>query len=70
MLVAALEAMGVEVWEPFARNNQINRAGPGWAYRIGQADLHDVRDADEGVRQIGAILHAKAVSPTAGRVCD
>ena len=45
-LVAALEAMGVEVWEPFARNNQIDRAGPGWAYRIGQADLHDVRDAD------------------------
>ena len=24
----------------------------------------------KGVRQIGAILHAKAVSPTAGRVCD
>ena len=45
-LVAALEAMGVQVWEPFARNNQIDRAGPGWAYRIGQADLHDVRDAD------------------------
>ena len=26
--------------------------------------------AGKGVRQIGAILHAKAVSPTAGRVCD
>ena len=24
----------------------------------------------EGIRQIGAILHAKAVSATAGRVCD
>ena len=45
-LVAALEAMGAEVWEPFARNNQIDRASPGWAYRIGQADLRDVRDAD------------------------
>ena len=45
-LVAALEALGVEVWEPFARNNQIDRASPGWAYRIGQADLRDVRDAD------------------------
>ena len=45
-LVAALEAMGAEVWEPFARNNQIDRASRGWAYRIGQADLHDVRDAD------------------------
>ena len=45
-LVAALEALGAEVWEPFARNNQIDRASPGWAYRIGQADLRDVRDAD------------------------
>ena len=24
----------------------------------------------KGVRQIGAILHAKAMSATAGRVCD
>ncbi len=45
-LAAALEAAGAEVWEPFARNNQIDRASPGWAYRIGQADLRDVRDAD------------------------
>lgn len=45
-LVSALEALGAEVWEPFARNNQVDRAEPGWAYRIGQADLRDVRDAD------------------------
>ncbi len=45
-LVAALEAMGAEVWEPFARNNQIDRTVPGWAYRIGQDDLRDVREAD------------------------
>ena len=45
-LVRALEALGAEVWEPFARNNQVDRAAPGWAYRIGQADLRDVRDAD------------------------
>ena len=45
-LVAALEATGAEVWEPFARNNQIDRASPGWASRIGQADLRDMRDAD------------------------
>ena len=45
-LVAALEALGAEVWEPFARNNQIDKAIAGWAYRIGQADLRDVRDAD------------------------
>ena len=45
-LAAALTAAGAEVWEPFARNNQIDRASAGWAYRIGQADLRDVRDAD------------------------
>ena len=45
-LVAALESVGAEVWEPFARNNQIDRASPNWAYQIGQADLRDVRKAD------------------------
>ena len=45
-LVAALEALGAEVWEPFARNNQIDKATAGWAWRIGQADLRDVRDSD------------------------
>ena len=45
-LVTALEGLGAEVWEPFARNNQIDQAAPGWAYRVGQADLRDVRDAD------------------------
>ncbi len=45
-LVMALEAVGAEVWEPFTRNNQIDRKTTGWAYRIGQADLRDVRDAD------------------------
>ena len=45
-LVRALESMGADVWEPFARNNQIDRASVGWAYRIGQADLRDVREAD------------------------
>ena len=45
-LVAALEALGLEVWEPFARNNQIDRAQPEWAWRIGQADFRDVREAD------------------------
>ena len=45
-LAAALEAVGAEVWEPFARNNQSDRVAAGWAYRIGQADLRDVREAD------------------------
>ena len=45
-LVAELTALGAEVWEPFARNNQVDQATPRWAYRVGQADLRDVRNAD------------------------
>ena len=45
-LVAELERLGVEVWEPFARNNQVDRTTPGWAYQIGQADMRDGREAD------------------------
>ncbi len=45
-LVRALATAGAEVWEPFERNNQIDHAEPGWAYRIGQADRRDVREAD------------------------
>ena len=44
--VEALEALGLEVWEPFARNGQVNLAEPGWAYRVAQRDLQDVRDVD------------------------
>ena len=44
--IEALDALGLEVWEPFARNGQVNLAEPGWAYRVAQRDLQDVRDAD------------------------
>ena len=45
-LVAVLESLGLEVWEPFQRNNQTARLEPGWAYHVGQADVRDVREAD------------------------
>ncbi len=45
-LVAALEQLGLEVWEPFQRNNQTDRLEPGWAYRIGQKDFSDVVESD------------------------
>ncbi len=45
-LIAALEELGLEVWEPFARNNQVDFQEAGWAYRIGQADFRDVDAAD------------------------
>ena len=44
--IRALEDLGLEVWEPSARNGQVNLAEPGWAYRVAQRDLQDVRDAD------------------------
>lgn len=45
-IVRALEKLGLEVWEPFSRNNQVDLAKPGWAYAVGQRDLSDVRKAD------------------------
>lgn len=45
-LVQALEALGAEVWEPFARNNQVDFSKPGWAYQVAQADVRDVQNAD------------------------
>ncbi|MDE0185986.1 MAG: nucleoside 2-deoxyribosyltransferase [Candidatus Poribacteria bacterium] len=44
-LVQALEALGLEVWEPFARNNE-DTSSSGWAYRVGQADMQDLMEAD------------------------
>ena len=44
--VRILTDLGAEVWEPFARNNQIDFSEEGWAYRVGQADLKDVVEAD------------------------
>ena len=44
--VSILASLGLEVWEPFARNGQVDLAEPGWAYRVAQRDLQDVRDAD------------------------
>jgi len=45
-IIAALESLGLEVWEPFARNNQVDFQQAGWAYRVGQQDYADVVDAD------------------------
>ena len=45
-LVEALGSLGLEVWEPFARNNQVDFLEPGWAYRVGQADFRDVAESD------------------------
>ena len=45
-IVAALEALGLEVWEPFARNNPDDFQKSGWEYRVGQADFRDAVESD------------------------
>jgi nucleoside 2-deoxyribosyltransferase len=45
-IVQALETLGAEVWEPFARNNQVDFSQKGWAYQVAQADLRDVKECD------------------------
>ena len=44
--IRELELLGLDVWEPFARNGQVDLAEPGWAYKVAQRDLQDVRNAD------------------------
>lgn len=45
-IIAVLEHLGAEVWEPFTRNNQIDMSQAGWAYRVAQADMNDVKNCD------------------------
>ena len=45
-IITKLESLGLEVWEPFQRNNQQDFSQPGWAYRIAIADLNDVKKCD------------------------
>jgi nucleoside 2-deoxyribosyltransferase len=45
-IVQALQTLGIVVWEPFKRNNQIDFSEAGWAYRVAQADFQDVKACD------------------------
>ena len=44
--VAALSHLGLTVWEPFERNGAVDTTQSGWAYRVAQQCMQDVRDAD------------------------
>ena len=44
--VAALTQLGLTVWEPFERNGNVNTTKSGWAYRVAQNCMQDVRAAD------------------------
>jgi nucleoside 2-deoxyribosyltransferase len=45
-IVSALEALGLEVWEPFARNQQVDFSAKGWTRKICNADVADVKNAN------------------------
>lgn len=42
-IIKELESLGLEVWEPFKRNNQIDFSKKDWAYTVAQSDLQDVK---------------------------
>ncbi len=41
-----LEFMGANVWEPFARNSNIDFSFPGWANKVASSNLYDLKQAD------------------------
>jgi nucleoside 2-deoxyribosyltransferase len=45
-IINKLQSLGVEVWEPFERNNQVDLSKTGWAYKVSQADVSDVKNCD------------------------
>jgi len=44
--VAKLEFMGASVWEPFSRNSDTDFSTPGWANKVANSNLYDLRQAD------------------------
>ena len=44
--ITKLELMGAKVWEPFARNSNIDISTPGWATKVANSNLTDLREAD------------------------
>lgn len=45
-IVESLRSLNLVVWEPFARNTQIDFSKPGWAYDVAQKDYNDVVNSD------------------------
>ena len=41
-----LESMGVNVWEPFARNGNVDLSAPGWANKVACSNFRDLSDSD------------------------
>ena len=45
-IIEKLESLGLEVWEPFARNDQVDFSQAGAAYEVAKRDCDDVENAD------------------------
>ena len=58
--------LGLEVWEPFARNNQLNMSEPGAAYQIAQADTRDVMSCDALFAVVNGVPPDEGVSVEVG----
>ena len=44
--VNSLESMGALVWEPFARNSNVDVSLPGWANEVAKSNFRDLRECD------------------------
>ena len=44
--ITKLELMGARVWEPFARNSEIDISVTGWASKVANSNLNDLRQSD------------------------
>lgn len=45
-IIKRIKVHGHEVWEPFSRNNNVDKNDPDWPYYVGQADMRDVKNCD------------------------
>ena len=44
--ISKLESMGAKVWEPFARNSNVDFSSSGWAYKVARSNFNDLKDSD------------------------
>ena len=44
--IIKLESIGARVWEPFARNSDIDLSIPGWAHKVASSNFRDLSDSD------------------------
>ena len=45
-MVSILRWAGVDVWEPFEKNNNVDKTEKGWANKVALSDFRDVEECD------------------------